>query len=302
MSIKTGRAEGSAKVTINYEKCTVCGLCAKVCKGVPLYLENGKIIIDETRIFGCVACGQCVTVCPEGCITVEGRDLFPNDLFEIPHKESRANYEQLKSLMLSRRSIRDFKDKGVEREVIDKIISAASTAPMGIPPSDVEILVLNGRDKVNEFTNDIIQYMKSTKWMFSPFMLKLWRPFIGKEQYESFKSFLIPVINLFIEKNAEGIDWLLYDAPLAMYFHTSPYSEPADPLIAATYAMLSAESLGLGSCMIGTIGFCLKYSKKLKKKYGIPLKNQQGIMVIFGYPAVKYKRAIKRRFANVNFY
>ena len=29
----------------------------------------------------------------------------------------------------------------------------------------------------------------------------------------------------------------------------------ADPLIAATYAMLAAESLGLGSCMIGTPAF-----------------------------------------------
>ena len=67
---------------------------------------------------------------------------------EIPSKESRATYEQLKSLMLARRSIRDFRDKEVEREVIDKIINAASTSPMGLPPSDVEILVLDGLEAV----------------------------------------------------------------------------------------------------------------------------------------------------------
>jgi hypothetical protein len=46
----------------------------------------------------------------------------------------------------------------------------------------------------------------------------------------------------------------------------------------------------------------MKYSRRLKRKYGIPLKNQQGITVIFGYPAHKYRRGIKRRFAKVNYY
>ena len=76
------------------------------------------------------------------------RCLSLDDIMEIPSKESRATYEQLKSLMLARRSIRDFRDKEVEREVIDKIINAASTSPMGLPPSDVEILVLDGLEAV----------------------------------------------------------------------------------------------------------------------------------------------------------
>jgi ferredoxin/nitroreductase len=302
MGIKTGRAEGVANVIIDYERCTVCGLCVKVCSGGPLYMENKKILIDQTRVFGCVGCGQCVTVCPEDCIRVEGRDLFPNDFIALPSPEQKANYEQLKSLMLARRSIRHFQNREAEKELIDKIVSAASTAPMGIPPSDVEVLVLNEKAKVNEFSNDVIAYMKKIKWMFSSPMLLLWRPFIGKAGYESFKSFLTPLVNILLESQESGIDSLLYNAPLAMYFYGSAYSDPADPLIAATYAMLAAESLGLGSCMIGTVGFCVKYSKKLKKKYGIPQKIQMGIMVIFGYPQVKHRKAINRRFAKVNFY
>ena len=46
----------------------------------------------------------------------------------------------------------------------------------------------------------------------------------------------------------------------------------------------------------------LQLIHRLKRKYGIPRKNQQGIMVIFGYPAFKYQRAIKRRFANIYYY
>jgi len=302
MALKTGRTDGTATVTINYEECTACGLCIKVCKGMPLYLENGQVHIDQTRLFGCIGCGQCAAVCPKKCITVEGRCLSPEDIIEMPSRESRATYEELKSLMLSRRSVRDFSDKEIEREVINKIINAASTSPMGIPPSDVEILVLDKKGKVKEFANDMIDHMQSTKWFFSPFMRFLLRPFIGKETCESVKTFIVPIIEIFAKGRESGIDWLLYNAPLAMYFHTSPYADPVDPIVPATYAMLAAESLGLGSCMIGTIGPFLKSGgKKIKKKYGIPSKNQQGIMAIFGYSAVKYKQAIKRTFANVNY-
>jgi hypothetical protein len=63
--------------------------------------------------------------------------------------------------------------------------------------------------------------------------------------------------------------------------------------------MLAAESLGLGSCMLGFTGYAVKYSKKLRRKYKLPAKIQPGICVIFGYPAFNYQKALKRRFAEV---
>lgn len=302
MTIKTGRAEGTADVRIDYEKCTVCGLCVEVCKGAPLVMQNGKVIVDQPRFFGCIGCGQCMAVCPRDCIAVEGRELSSDDILEMPAGASRASYDQLKALMLGRRSIRNFKDREVGRDSIDMIIDAASTAPMGIPPSDVEILVLHGREKVREFARDMVELMRRSRWMLSPAMCFLMRPFIGREAYESMKTFVLPVINIIVKEHEKGSDYLLYDAPLAMYFHTSPYSDPVDPIIPATYAMLAAESLGLGSCMIGTIAPFLKYSRKLREKYGIPPKNRQGIMVIFGYQAIKFHKAVRRSFAGVYFF
>ena len=243
-----------------------------------------------------------MAVCPRDCITVEGRALSPDDILEIPASTSRASYDVLKALMVGRRSIRNFKDREIERSSIDMIIDAASTAPMGIPPSDVEILVLNGREKVGEFTRVMVGLIRQSRWMLSPAMCFLMRPFIGRETYESMKTFVLPAIDIIVREHEKGSDYLLYGAPLAMYFHTSPYSDPVDPIIPATYAMLAAESLGMGSCMIGTIAPFLKYSKKLRGKYGIPLKNRQGIMVIFGYPAIKFRRAIRRTFAGVHYY
>lgn len=301
MTIKTGRAEGVADVSIDHARCIACGLCVKVCKGGPLTMEGGQIRVDQSRYFGCSACGQCVTVCPQECIAVAGRDLFSADVIPLPPREARAGYESLAALMLGRRSVRNFSARPVSRAVIEQLAAAAATAPMGLPPSDVEILVFEGREVVQTFAADILAFMRSVRWFFSPVMRALLRPFIGAETAASFATFLAPALDAFLEQHDRGVDWLTYDAPLALYFYTSPYADPADPLIAATYAMLAGEALGLGSCMLGTIAHCFKYSKVLRAKYDIPQRSQQGIMVIFGYPAVSYRRSLRRRLAAVRF-
>ena len=120
MPLKTGRFYECAEVVIDKRRCTVCGLCVKVCKGSPLFIEENKINVDQTRVFGCVACGQCMAVCPNGAIKVNGRDMTPDDIVELPDVECRANYDSLKSLMISRRSIRCFKDQNVDSETINR--------------------------------------------------------------------------------------------------------------------------------------------------------------------------------------
>ena len=87
-----------------------------------------------------------------------------------------------------------------------------------------------------------------------------------------------------------------------MLFYGLSAADSADPVIAATYAMVAAETLGLGSCMLGFPGQVLKRSKKLLAKYGLPKKVQPGMMVIFGYPAIKFEHAIERRFAGVKYW
>lgn len=303
MPLKTGRFYECAEVEIDKDKCTICGLCVQVCKGAPLFIEDKSVKVDNNRVFGCIACGQCMAVCPNKAIKVNGRGMTTDDVTELPKFEDRANYESLRSLMMSRRSVRNYKKQRVEREIIEKILETSATAPNGLGSSDVEVLVLDGNEKVDEFTLGLIKVLKKSMWLFSPIMLKIYRPFIRKETYDSLKTFASTAIETFVRNYDEGKNWLTYSAPLAMLFHASPYADPADPYIPATYAMLTAQSLGLGSCMLGIPNLLLNFfGKKIKEKYGIPLKNKNGIMVIFGYPDIKYNFALKRRFSNVKFY
>lgn len=273
MPLKTGRFYECAKVEINRGRCTVCGLCAKVCKGAPLFIDDNMVKVDHNRVFGCIACGQCMAVCPNNAIKIYGRDMTPDDVIELPKADKIADFKSLKSLLISRRSVRDYKAQKVEREIIDKILEVASTAPNGLGSSDVEVIVLDNKEKVDEFTLDLINIMKKNKWLFSPIMLKIYRPFVGKETYDSLKTFASTASDTFVSNYDNGINWLTYSAPLAMIFHASQYADPADPYVSATYAMITAQALGMGSCMLGTPYLLLNFfGKRIKEKYGIPLK------------------------------
>lgn len=302
MAIKTGRADTAATVRIDYDSCVHCGLCAEVCKGQPLIMAEGRLKIDNERFFGCIGCGHCMCVCPQDCIQISGRDMSPEDVLPLPDKASLPGYEQFYGLLLSRRSIRNFQDRVVEPEKIARIVDAVCTAPMGLPPSDVEILILDGFARVQQFADDIMAVIKKSRWFFSPLMTGLLKPFFGREYVESVNSFIRPAVDVFLEEKTKGEDYLLYNAPLAMYFHASPYADPADSIVAATYAMLAAHSLGLGSCMIGTPPYFIKYSKEFKQKYQLPPNNRPGIVVIFGYPRIKFRKTLQRQLSKVTYW
>ncbi len=301
MPIPTTRTSEAAHVFIKEQRCNNCGLCAEVCKDFTLIMEEGKVKVSKTPLFGCIACGQCAAICPHDAISIAGRTLHSNDIVDLPPKKVRATYASLYDLLISRRSVRDFRDEEVPQNLIGKILDAAVTAPMGIPPSDVGVLVFKGKEKVRAFSFDFISGLSRMKVYFSSVMLSLMRPFMSKADYSLSKSFLVPLIDFFERSKKENRNYLLYDAPLAMYFYNSGYCDPCDPYIPATYAMIAAHSLGLGSCMIGSIAPFLKYMKKLKAKYSMPAGSKDGIFLIFGYPKYKYQKAIKRSFAKVTY-
>jgi ferredoxin len=302
MAIPTSRTKEKAQICIDTDKCNGCGICVEVCKDFGLTLAAGKVKISKTPFVGCIACGHCMAVCPNGAITIHGRTLSANDLFDLPSIEQTAHYEQLLALFQRRRSIREFTDREVEPEIIEKILEAAKTSPMGAPPSDVNVLIFDTKEKNRKFAEDFCEYIKGLKWLVSNWFLILMRPFWGKINDELFRKFVRPIFEIYIGEMKKGVNVLNYDAPLAMYFYASPYVDPADPLIAATTAMYAAEALGLGTCMLGAIHPLLQYggnSKKFRKKYDIKYKSQEGVFVIFGYPAVKYQKGLKRSFASI---
>ena len=286
-------------VTIDEDTCRHCGQCAAICPAEVLFFEDGHIRIDNASAFGCIACGHCMMVCPEGSVTVTGRGLSPDDLLPLPPEDSPATADALEALMLARRSVRRFTDEEVPQDVLERIVAMASSAPMGIPPWDIGCVIIRGRNQVQQLASEIIKGYEGFLKMFRPWLLALMRPFIGRAKYEMFNDFLRPLAETYVNNHRKGRDALFYDAPAVLLFHHSPYADTVDATIACTYAMLAAESLGLGNTIIGGAAPVLQRNKTLCKELGIPEGNTPSIALIIGHPRTTFKRAIRRRFTHV---
>ena len=286
----TGFGNKAAVPKVDAKTCNLCGLCVDVC-GSGLRIKDGAVIFDPDALIGCMGCGQCMAVCPSGSITITGRRMSPEMRVSMPAPRDIAKPEQLEALLLRRRSVRIFSKKEVEKPAIDAILRMTSTAPMGIPPSDVEILVLNGRKKVAEFRNDVMDYFKAIS-KYPDRALK------GQVTREMIRDFIKPTLDDYLSGRENDADPLFFNCPLLLVFHSGQYAYPADPLIAATYAMIAAESLGLGTCMSGMVPFA-DGSSKIRRKYAIPKGNSLALGLIIGYPGIKYKWALRRDFASV---
>jgi len=290
----------SGKPVIDGKICTQCGLCAKICPEEVLRIEDGRVRASEGIFLGCIACGHCMMTCPEGAVTVTGRGISPQDLLPLPKSYERADADQLEALMLSRRSVRRFKDKEVDPRLIERVIGMASTAPMGIPPWDVGCVNVLGRKEVRSIADEIIKGYEGYLRIFRPWMPALLRPFIGRVKYEFFSGFVRPLAQTYVSERRKGRDKLFYDAPALLIFHHSPYADPQDAVIACTYAMLAAESLGLGTTIIGGAPPILQRNKPLCRRLGIPDANKPAVALIIGHPASGFRRTLRRRFTHVN--
>ncbi len=288
------------RAMVDEAACTGCGLCVENCPDEVLSLVEGKAGAGDGIFIGCIACGQCVAICPADAIAVEGRGMKRDDRLPLPAVERPATAEQIASLLYGRRSVRRYAKREVEREKIDWILEMTATAPMGIPPSDVGVVVFHGLAKVERFAAEMCASFGQMAKQLNPFMLGLTRLWTKKTEYETMRDFVLPLLKMLSQKHEEGRDMFTYGAPAALLFHHGPLDDGADCHIAATYAMLAAEALGLGSCLLGT-AVALNHDKKLKAQYGIPAENKAGLSMALGYPAVKFRQGVKRRLASVKF-
>ena len=300
MPVKHSLYQKAGEVSFDPQRCNRCGLCVNICPAEVLTLEAGSVQ-QLTSGFDCIACGHCMMVCPEECISVTGRGLRPDDLRPLPPPEQRADADALSALLQSRRSVRRFAERPVEAELLERIIAMSASAPMGIPPWDVGVATVSGSAEVQNLAGEIVAGYRGMLKVVRPAALSLLRPFIGKVRYEQFSSFILPLAEGYVESHQQGRDTVFWNAPAVLIFHHSPHAETADATIACTYAMLAAESLGLGSCIIGGASPIIQRKQALCRQLKIPDGNKPDIALILGYPAVTFKRSIVRRFSHLAF-
>lgn len=283
---------------INVATCIGCGRCAAICPSFCIHMKDGKPVVGASDAFGCLACGHCLAVCPSGAVRVTGRGMSGSEAFPLPPLSARATADGLEGLLQARRSVRHYKDQPVEQSLIERLLAMAATAPMGFPPSPVGVVVINGKDRVQELAADLVPVFR--KWLFlkSPVGSLLLRLMMDKPTRALMRNFVLPVADSIIEARKADKDLLFYKAPCVILFHY-PMKDTIDPAIACSFATIAAEALGLGSCIIGTVPPALQNNKKLKAKWGIPQQHFPSIAMTLGYASVTFVNGIRRQFASV---
>jgi len=168
---------------------------------------------------------------------------------------------EIREAIYTRRSIRAYQNKPVDRALIEQCIEAAVQAPTA---------------------------MNAQPWSFAVIQDAA----VLKDLSDRTKAHLLAVMDKMpalegYRETIENPDFsVFYNAPALIIICARPDAGPAPTTDCATAAqnlMLTARSLGLGSCWIGFAGMYLS-SAEAKRQFGIPEDYRVEAPIIIGYP------------------
>ena len=285
--------------SIDQNLCKKCKLCIEVCPCN--IISNGtEVHFIKDKLSICLKCGQCMAICSTEAIHIEGLS-YDKDLFDLP--ESTLNHDEFINFMSNRRSVRNFKDKPVSDEMINKILAAVQYAPNGSHPDKMHITVINDRKLIETQLPAMSKFLDNiVKWIENPFMSRIIKMKKGAETFNTLKNHLYPIAKAGNYKLEYG-DRITRGAPAVIIFHADKKAEEHtdNSLVWATYAMLSAHSMGLGATIVSIVPAVINKVKEVREAFKIPEEHEAVVSVIVGYPKYKYKRGIKRTSHIVNF-
>ena len=265
---------------IDKEKCTGCGLCAQDCPSMIIVLGDYPYI-KEGKENHCIKCQHCLAVCPEGALSVLGK----NPAESMAVEEKLPDPDLLIRMIKGRRSVRKYKNENLDKELIQKLMETAAYAPTGHNDNSVLFSVVDDKEEFLNIKNAVYNAIRdeSGKGNKNPNL-----PLLSKFQV------------LWIKKN---IDVLFRGAP-HMIIASSPDSATTafeDSIIALSYFELAANSSSIGVLWNGMVKWVLtEIAPYIKKTLGIPENHIIGGVLVFGRADIKYSRAVQSEGLNIN--
>lgn len=258
-------------IIIDKDKCKKDCICELECPFDLIYYgEDGYPRIRRAAKKQCIACGHCVTVCPSQAFDLKMLRLescTPIDKSLIPAPEQVAQF------IKSRRSIRTFKKKPVDRETLEWMLDIARYAPSAHNVQPVQWIMINNTDKIQELAGIIIDWMGEHKLY--PGVVRAWKD--------------------------SGEDKVLRHAPhMAIAYAPEQGENPAeDCSIATTYLELAGHAKGVGGCWAGFLMNAVAHTDNIEKALDIPEGHRVYGAIMLGYPKFKYHLIPERKEAQV---
>ena len=302
------------------DKCTRCKACYRTCPTSCLQWNDEKNQPEATGLasmeVACIGCNNCEAICPAGCIrmrgeyrVLEGRYRTPGDKFgemrlpnplgepgPVDFDKFAPQLTETERVIYRRRSIRLFKDKPVERAMIERILEAGRFAPSAGNGQPLKFLVVTD-PKLNKAVD-----RESAR------ILKLINRFYtgGNERWRKILITLLslvsaskwdqrPIAAMEKVRRTDGV--ITFNAPAVIHIlkDRRGISHPdIDAAVAAQNIVLAAHALGLGTCYIGFIASTIPYNPKIRKMLGIEYPYTMVTSLCVGYPKIRYDKPVPR--------
>jgi nitroreductase/NAD-dependent dihydropyrimidine dehydrogenase PreA subunit len=282
-------------IHIDQAKCTKCGFCADECPARIFVMgrgADGGPAAEAAYLDQCNRCGHCVAICPADAIVHDGlsRDGFS------PIPAGSPTPEGLRALMLSRRSIRSFKDKQVPKEAIEQLIEVATHAGTASNLQTEGFVVIQDRSRLDGLEDLVLDTLwDKMKFLGNGLGRRLARFKYGEETanqainyFERFRS---------IREKGELRGTVFRGAPtvMAIQGQRSNRSVHENCAIAARNMELLAAAQGLGTCWAGFLLVAAGMSGRIARHLGIPRDRNVYSALMLGYPKHGYRKTVSRR-------
>lgn len=273
------------------DKCVECMLCVRDCVMGVWRIVDGKSRPMETEL--CNRCSHCIAICPSDAIVHD--NLRKEDLVTV--NRNNLSPDVYRDIIISRRSIRQFKDEPVPRAMIERIIDLARYAPSASNSQNVGYIIITDRRLIESTAAGLFslgnRLYNATKKGIGRLFVNLTG--LSKNRY-------LKVMDYAQEQNARtGRDFVLYNAPVLILIH-APKRQPfaSDNCnIAATTMINYAHTLGLGTCFTGILTLALRFNGRLRKKLGVPKNGRVYAALVMGYPQYRYTNTVSRKIPEV---
>lgn len=283
---------------IDTTACNGCGLCVEVCpRGViQREAETRTAFVPPNNRETCSLCAHCAAICPQDAVSMQGYD--PGDIEQLPSLDIRAN--ELLAFLKSRRSIRNFKEKHIPDELLKMIVDAALSAPAGLLPSEVGIVIIRDEKNLTQVREELRKTYRRLRGMLRRRIPRLFiKRALGARELEQFEREVLPVIETSLNEGAA--DHLTYNCRAVIVFHCPRRSLTGakDCIYASACSLFAAHALGIGTCISDTVASAVDNDRELRKILGIPGDRRVETALLLGWPKYRFRKTIKRRLASV---
>ena len=285
---------------IDRSSCTRCGACIDICPDRILVADtSGRPEIDAEH---CMLCGHCAALCPEEAITVPALV----DSLSLTSFNERATGPgpaaitpaELVSLMRRRRSCRRFTADPVATEVLSDLVKIGTTAPSGTNSQGWGFVILPRRADVTRLGQETAEfYRRLNKMAANPWYRLVSRLFAGGALNRYYHRYYQTIEVALREWREERIDRLFHGAPAAIIVtsDTAASCPAEDALLASQNILLAAESLGLGTCLIGFVVEAARRDRSIGRLLRLAANERIHAVIACGHPAFQFRRPAGRK-------